>query len=177
MSIMAFVEKPHRNQRPEGAHRAAPSSLGPIHVVHVVSSLEIGGQERVVLDLGRGLRARGHRVTVVTLADGGALRPAFGDITTVAVARSSARGVDPLLPFRLRKLLVELAPEVVHTHNPPALFYAAPAARSARLRLIHTKHGANPTDHGRTLAARRLLCRLCAEVVAVSEETAQIARE
>src|SRR5690606_3594483 len=52
---------------------SAHASLVPrrrMHVLHVVSSLEIGGQERMILDLARGLKQRGHRVTVLSLAHG-----------------------------------------------------------------------------------------------------------
>src|SRR5262249_1569069 len=68
-------------------------------------------------------------------------------------------------------------PDVVHTHNPPALIYAAPAARAAGVpRVVHTKHGQNPETSARTLAARWLASRLCDRFVAVSEETARVAR-
>jgi sugar transferase (PEP-CTERM/EpsH1 system associated) len=146
-------------------------------VAHVVSSLEIGGQERVVLDLARGLSDRGHTVTVIALSEGGALRSAFGSIPTLSVARSERGGADARLLLRLRRLLRELAPQVVHTHNPAALLYACPAARAAgRFRIVHTKHGANPDRSARALLARRVLLRWCDEVVAVSEETAEMAR-
>jgi glycosyltransferase involved in cell wall biosynthesis len=155
---------------------ARDNHLRPLHVVHLVSSLEIGGQERVVLDLSRGLTRRGHRVTVVSLAEGGALRSAFAPIVTTTVARA-AQGFDAGLVLRLRHRLVELSPDVVHTHNPTALLYGAPAARLANVsRVVHTKHGANPTSRRAMLAVRRLAYRLCHRVVAVSAETAQIAR-
>ena len=37
-----------------------------MHVLQLLPSLEVGGVERGVLDLARGLLARGHRVSVVS---------------------------------------------------------------------------------------------------------------
>ena len=129
-----------------------------------------------MLDLARGLASRGHRVTVISLAEGGALRGAFAPITVETVARRRD-GIDPTLVVRLAARLAALSVDVVHTHNPLALSYGAPAARLARVpRVVHTKHGANPSERRRTVGARRLLARLCDAFVAVSPETAEVAR-
>ena len=107
-----------------------------MHVAHVVSSLEIGGQERVMLDLARAMSARGHRVTVVSLAHGGALRRELGAIPVVSVGRRP--GLDPMTAVRVYRILRELGADVVHTHNPAALTYAGLAAR--RLSTFHFLH-------------------------------------
>jgi len=147
-----------------------------MHIVHVVSSLAIGGQERMILDLARGLRGRGHRVTVISLAHGGALTRSFGAIPLVSLERRG--GIEPSLTWHIADILRGLHADVVHTHNPLALTYAGPAARWARVsRLVHTKHGANPPRSRADLLARRAFLRLCDAYVAVSEPTAAVARE
>jgi glycosyltransferase involved in cell wall biosynthesis len=73
-------------------------------------------------------------------------------------------------------LLSVLRAEVVHTHNPAPMMHAAPAALLARVRRrVHTKHGAN--DYGRGLWAARVIVRTLHALVAVSPQTAAIARE
>lgn len=129
----------------------------------------------MVLDMARGLRARGHRVTVMSLAHGGALTKAFGAIPLVSVDRHG--GIEPSLARTIADILRRLRVDVVHTHNPVALIYAAPAARWAGVRrLVHTKHGANPPRSRTDLLLRRALLRLCDAYVAVSEPTAEVAR-
>src|SRR5450432_3177472 len=112
-------------------------------IVHVLSSFDLGGQERVALDLATAQHAHGHEVLVVSLARppegpiGAALRKAGVRAETLA-KRSN---VDPSLPLRLSSLLAREGAEIVHTHNPQALIYGALAGRLAGARVIHTKHG------------------------------------
>ena len=147
-----------------------------MHVVHVVSSLEVGGQERVVLDLARGIVRAGHKASVVSLSRGGRLKSDFGMIPVFSVSRRSG-GLDPAVWPKLVRALGRLSPDVVHTHNPPALMYGAPAAALLRVpRLVHTKHGVNPVERWRSVLARRALVRLYDEYVAVSDATAEVAR-
>lgn len=128
-----------------------------------------------MLDLARSLRRRGHRITVLSLAHGGALMQLFREIPIISIERRG--GLDGKLPWQLTRLFRELRLDVVHTHNPAALTYAAPAARWAGVpRLIHTKHGANPPRSRADLLVRRALVRMCDAYVAVSKPTADVAR-
>lgn len=144
-----------------------------MHVVHVVFSLDVGGQERVILDLARGLVARGHRTTVISLSEGGTLRQRFVDAGIPTETVASGKGFDPRTIARLAARLRELAPDVVHTHNRSPMIYGAPAAKLARVpRLVHTKHGRS--DGG---LAVRALAHLYDAYVAVSDDTAAVARD
>jgi glycosyltransferase involved in cell wall biosynthesis len=147
-------------------------------IVHILSSYGVGGQERVALDLAAGQAARGHRVSAVSLAgepDG----PLAGEFIAagVAVHRVARKErLDPVLVGKLARVLRELDADLVHTHNPLALTYGAPAARLARARIVHTKHGMNPGSQIEKIL-RRGAARLVAAFVAVSETTAAQARE
>lgn len=146
-------------------------------VVHVLSSLGVGGQERVALDLALGQRARGLDVAVISLAPppDGALTAEFaaGGVPVVRVAKRP--GLDPTLTPRLVAALRRLRADVVHTHNPLPLIYGVPAARLAGARAVHTKHGANPAGRGERLL-RRGAAALAHAFVAVSDTTAAQAR-
>jgi glycosyltransferase involved in cell wall biosynthesis len=147
-------------------------------IVHVLSSYGVGGQERVALDLAIGQRARGHRVAVISLAPppDGAMADEFREhgITVDRVAKRG--GLDPTLIPRLVMALRRHGADIVHTHNPLPLIYGAPAARLVRAGAIHTKHGKNPGTRG-LIALRRAAARLVHAFVAVSETTAEQARE
>ena len=155
-----------------------------MRIVHVVQSLGLGGQERLVLHLSRELRRRGHDVTVISLTPGGALRPDFeapgGDPnapTAVRVIELARReGFDARLPVRLAATLVSLKPDVVHTHNPSPMLYAVPIAKGLGVHaIVHTKHGANIYG-SRSLRAAQAIARLTTSFVACSKGTAVTAR-
>lgn len=150
-----------------------------LSIVHVLSSFGVGGQERVALDLAIGQKQRGHRVSVISLAPppDGAMADEFRE-HGIAVDRVEKRGegVDPLLVGRLVRTLRRMQAEIVHTHNPLPLIYGAPAARLAGAAAIHTKHGRNPAGRANRLL-RRAAAQLAHAFVAVSETTAEQARE
>lgn len=149
-----------------------------LSIVHVLSSYGVGGQERVALDLAIGQKARGHDVSVISLAPppDGAMADEFA-AAGIAVGRVAKReGLDPSLVPRLAQALRERHADVVHTHNPLPLIYGAPAARLARAAAIHTKHGINPGGRGHRWL-RRTAAGFVHEFVAVSDTTAAQARD
>lgn len=147
-----------------------------LSIAHVLSSFGVGGQERVALDLAVWQRRHGQRVIAVSVAEGpeGPLAEAFRahDIETFNVPKGP--GVDVQLPFRLAKLFTQVDIDVVHTHNPHALVYGAPAAGLARAASVHSKHGMNP-DTARRLWLRRSVSTLVDAYVAVTPALARAA--
>ncbi len=147
-------------------------------VAHVLSSLAIGGGERVALELAGGQTDASHRVIVVSLApDGpdGPLGEAF-DARGVPVRRVAKRpGLDPTLALRLAALFRREGVRVVHTHNRLPLVYGAAAGRMAGAVVIHTRHGP-----GRGTTGQRVLWRgagrLLHAYVAVSPELLDLAK-
>ena len=140
--------------------------------MHVLSSFGVGGQERVALDLAIGQQARGHHVSVISLAPppDGAMADEFRE-HGIEVDRVVKRaGLDPTLVPRLARALRRHRADVVHTHNPLPLIYGAPAARLAGAASIHTKHGVNPGSRGHRLL-RRAAAQLAHAFVAVSDTT------
>jgi glycosyltransferase involved in cell wall biosynthesis len=82
--------------------------------------------------------------------------------------------IDPTLPLRLGRHLARAGVSVVHTHNPHALIYGAPAAFIAGAMAIHTKHGKNP-DTARRVWLRRTAGKLARAHVAVTPALARVA--
>jgi glycosyltransferase involved in cell wall biosynthesis len=146
-------------------------------IAHVLPSFGVGGQERVALDLAGRQLALGHGVTAFSLApppDG----PLAADFHAAGVATetvSKGPRLDPTLVVRLAARLRRRGADVVHTHNPLALIYGAPAAALAGAAIVHTKHGEN-LDTGRQVLLRRAAATLVDAFVAVSETTAESAR-
>ncbi len=150
----------------------------PRSIVHVLSSFGVGGQERVALDLADGQVRRGHRVAVISLAPppDGPLAVEFKDAGVATYTIPKGPGLDPTLTARVAWRLRRLRAEVVHSHNPLPLIYAAPAARLIGAVAIHTKHGQNPSSRGQ-IFLRQAAARLVSAFVAVSPGTAEQARK
>ena len=150
---------------------ASPPVAG---LTHVIAAAEMGGAERVALELSELQRAQGIDVRVVSLAPLGksTLVEEFRDRHIPLEAVPKRPGFDLSLVPRLAARFRQLRTTVVHTHNPQPIIYAAPAARLVGAGVVHTKHGVNP-DVGRRLWLRRRGASFSHTFVAVSEETAR----
>lgn len=148
----------------------------PMVVAHILSSFGQGGQERVAVDLARLQRLSGHQVLAFSIAPGpeGPVSSAFRAAGVFAETVAKGPRVDPSLPVRLAAHLRSHHVNVVHTHNPHALIYGAPAARLAGAVVVHSKHGMNP-DTSRRLWLRRAAARMVDAYVTVTPTLAKAA--
>jgi glycosyltransferase involved in cell wall biosynthesis len=129
--------------------KSGPDS--PIRVAHVVLALDTGGLERIVVDLVRVGRAQGLEPSVVCLERPGTLAVQVEALGTPLVCAGKPPGLRLGTVGKLRELLRELRPDVVHTHQIGALFYAGPAAKREKVpAVVHTEH-INNVAKSRTL--------------------------
>jgi glycosyltransferase involved in cell wall biosynthesis len=151
---------------PEPATTADGRSL---HVCHTLLRLDVGGLERVVLDLVRESQRDGHRVSVLCLERPGALAGTAERLGARVVSVGKRPGFRPGMVPRIAGRLRELRPDVVHTHQVGALLYAGPAARWAGVPVVvHTEHGKNYSGRFRMRLLGRLATRSARRVFAVS---------
>ncbi len=87
-----------------------------MRIMLLCRSLDIGGTQRQIVELARGLQNRGHRVTVVTFYDGGALRPLLDSAKVPSISLGKSGRWD-LLRFlwRFRRVVRHVRPEVVYS--------------------------------------------------------------
>ena len=121
-----------------------------MRIVHVITRLIIGGAQENTLLSCEGQHDRGHDVTLIT---GPPIGPE-GSLTDratsygyrVVVINEMRRAIHPLRDWRayrrLARRLVELKPDVVHTHSSKGGIIGREAARRARVPfVVHTIHG------------------------------------
>jgi glycosyltransferase involved in cell wall biosynthesis len=119
---------------------AAPNR--PLRIFHVTGSLDVGGQEKLLVEFAR--HADRHRFALhfVSLGSRGPLTRDLEVEGWPVTALDLPSGFRPRLIWRLGRLLRRAGADAVHTHNDRPLIYAGPAARLARVpRVIHTRHG------------------------------------
>jgi len=139
-----------------------------MHVFHIVSSLQIGGAERLVVDLACAQQRAGFGVSIVDL--GADEQP---------LARSARRlGLDVIRVGRLRSRFARVLAlaraiagrAIVHLHNPRALRASLPVLPFVRGPVVYTRHGASPYAARSWRAIHRLGRRFVDRVTFVTDE-------
>lgn len=148
-----------------------------MNVVHLVTTLNTGGLERVVLDLVRHADRERVNIRVACLLESGDFHQAFEAEGISPKTLHLHRGGLVFRALRLAKFLRESKTEVLHTHNPGPHLVGALAASIARTPvLVHTKHGRNYVNRPRAVLASRIASKLSSKIVAVSRDAAEVAR-
>ncbi len=124
--------------------------LRAMKVCHIITRLILGGAQENTLLTCEGLQRRGHEVTLIT---GPAIGPE-GELMQRArkggyrleVVDEMRREIHPARDRatlrRLRRLLSDLRPDVVHTHSSKAgILGRAAAAKTPGCKALHTIHG------------------------------------
>jgi sugar transferase (PEP-CTERM/EpsH1 system associated) len=150
------------------------TSADKLRVAHVTLGLEIGGQERLLVEMARHADRARFELTVVVLGQRGTLAGVLEAAGARVLALETPPGFRPGLLRRLARLFRQEHFDAIHTHDDSPLIYGAPAAWWAGVpRRIHTHH------HGRlpTTWRRRLLIRLASRCtqrfVCVSQDSAR----
>lgn len=125
-------------------------------VLQVITSLRIGGAERLALELVKGLRARGEECNLV-IFDGTRTHlldeaENFG-IRPIILGSGSRAMYSPANIFTLRTLMQGY--DIVHTHNFPAQLFTALGRKGNCPVLVTTEH--NTTNRRRGRLAGRLV--------------------
>jgi glycosyltransferase involved in cell wall biosynthesis len=140
--------------------------------MHLVLSLEIGGLERLVVDLAREGQRQGQRITVACVERRGRLAAEVDALQIPVVCAHKPRGLRPRTVLTLGALMGEASPDVIHSHQVTALLYGGLAARALRIPVIHTEHGNHYAKPGRTRWLGRAAGWQAARFLCVSQEIA-----
>ena len=129
---------------PTRADRKIPH--GSLRIVHVVSSLNVGGMEHFALRIAAAQRQAGHDSSVLAL-QGGPLEDEackLGLPVAVLGGRNKVqRGLRGVAAF------LRLRPQIINSHNETSLQYGVLGKKTSRGRLVMTNHGqgaARPHD-------------------------------
>lgn len=139
-------------------------------ILMIALKLDVGGLERLLIELMLELSARGYHVVLCTLQEPGTLAGELDDSDVKVIPLYKPEGISFKATLGILKIIKDENIDLIHTHNAAAHFYGAQAAFLSRTPLINTKHGQdafNPRGY-----FRNFLCHLVSKyVVAVSNET------
>jgi sugar transferase (PEP-CTERM/EpsH1 system associated) len=144
--------------------------MRPLHICHIVLSLEPGGLENGVVNVINGLDPVEFRSSVCCLQRVGEFSGRLR--SDVAIASMGLRsGNDPWMPLRVSRLLRRGDVDIVHTRNAEAFFYGFLAGRLAGVpAVVHSEHGRVFPEKPWRALAQRLLLRHVDAAFAVSEQ-------
>lgn len=110
-------------------------------IIHLVDSLERGGQEVFLVNLAACQVKSGHEVTIICSTYAGVLESKAKqhgvavNTTLVEIKNTFSKLI------KLHSIVNEINPELVHTHNRQPLIYAVFSLSFLRYRIINTRHG------------------------------------
>jgi glycosyltransferase involved in cell wall biosynthesis len=149
-----------------------------LRVVHVTGCLDMGGQEKLLVEFAGHADRDRFELRCVSLTNRGALADELESLACPVEALGMAPGLYPAMQLRLAKLFRGWGTDIVHTHNERPLLYAAPAGRLARVAcVVHTKHGRGTGNSRRQNALAALAVRLTDPFVCVSQDSARLAEQ
>ena len=150
-----------------------------MHVLHVMASAARGGGAEHLIGLLPELGRVGVTCSVVTGYDGPLAEQLRSEGIEVQQLDLMARRLDPIALYRLRGLVQEIAPDIIHYHGTRAAFSGALVrflGRGGLAPSVYTAHGlAYRQNRGRWeelvfCAAEGIACRGAHEVLSVSRE-------
>jgi glycosyltransferase involved in cell wall biosynthesis len=151
------------------------ASNRPLRIFHVTGCLDVGGQEKLLVEFARHADRRRFALHFVSLASRGALACDLEAEGWPVTALDLPPGLWPSMALRLARMFRRDRADVVHTHNERPLIYAAPAARMARVRcVIHTRHGRGVGISGRQRWLANLAAWAVDRYVCVSDDCARL---
>ncbi len=155
------------------AHNQSPSRL---RVVHVTLGLEVGGQERLLVEFARLADRQRFDLEFLSLTTRGPMAQEIEAQGWPITALDTGPGLRPSLVWRLACFFRRGRFDVVHTHDDRPLVYGAVAAALARIpRRIHTQHhGQLGLITRRQAFLIRQVARLTDRFVCVSEDSARL---
>lgn len=146
----------------------------PIHIQHVILSLQPGGLENGVVNVVNGLNPSRFQSSICCLKQAGEFSSRIPPNRAQIYEMGLQSGNDYLLPLRLARLFRRTRTDIVHTRNPEAFFYGFLGAKLGGVRaVIHSEHGRTFPDKPHRRFLQRLFTRYTDKVFAVSEQLKQ----
>lgn len=140
-----------------------------IKLIHIIPTLDMGGAERLMVDIVKNLNPENFSVKIICLKRFGVWGLELKDFGVPLILLGQKRGLSLFSLIKLIRILKQERPDIVHTHLFGADSYGALAARLAGVKyLVSTEHNLNYNDGFIKNAVKILISKLFDKIIAVS---------
>jgi len=147
-------------------------------ILHVTFGLDVGGQEKLLVEFARRADRGRFDLRFVSLGCRGVLAEDIEGLGWPVTALGLPTGLRPSLIVKLARSFRRWRPDVVHTHDGRSLYHAGPAAWLTRVPMIvHTRHGRDMCARPRDTTIVRHLSKVVDQFACVSGALAELSRE
>lgn len=148
-----------------------------IRIAIITLSMDVGGLEKLIINLSASLNQDLYDITIICLDHGGELLEVVNKLGLKNIVLNRGPGFDWRLIFKLSNFLIKNKFDIVHTHNQGAHFYGCISAKFARIPVIitteHSRH--NSELYYRRQIEKRVLFQFTDKWIVVSNELAELA--
>lgn len=142
-------------------------------ILHIITSTELGGAQRVCIDLCRQAVEDGNTVAVASMS-GGYLWNHLPESVLQFHLHHLVKTINPFQDFQvffeLKTVIKKLSPDIIHLHSSKAGVLGRLVSLFHSKRIVYTVHGFDSIrlKYRRFLPLEKLLQRCCGAIVAVS---------
>lgn len=119
-----------------------------LKIVHIISNLSLGGAQVLLLDIVLNLKRKANTDVFVITLDSGEYMSKFKEAGIKIIDLKEKGLVNFRIFGKLKKMLIEIRPDIVHTHLQKADFYGRISARQTNVPLIISTCHNYSTHHG-----------------------------
>lgn len=145
-------------------------------LLHVISSLEIGGAQRLLSDLIPLQKQQGLDVSLLVLKDEETdftriIREADIPIISLNVEGGKVGFRNPFLSLKIRNIIKNF--DIVHAHLVHALYLCSLAARGLNVKLVYTEHSTSNNRRGKEFMhpIEKFIYGRYSKIVSISQQT------
>lgn len=146
-----------------------------MRIAHLVETLELGGLERLAVDLAQRQNAQGHSARIYCVFEPGALASEAEEAGVPVVPFYKAKGFSPGAIFRIAARMKTDGIQILHSHNAVVHHYGVGGAILARVPVVvNTQHGFGNLSRPRQARLFRTVLPWTNAVALVSEDLRKV---
>lgn len=141
-------------------------------IIHIISSLEIGGAQKLVHDLALSQKSLGDDVTVLVYFNSGSMFEKELVTAGVSILSLGCEDITSIrIPIKIHRLLKNY--DVAHVHLFPSLYQLALASVGTKTPLIYTEHSTYNRRRAKKFLrpVERIVYNRYSKIISISEQT------